>query len=89
MANMSGVNLRSILLNVNLPEARALALALHATLDDVGKGLGPYINAIMIAYLGRKESFNYSLIGWVFCGASLIACTFTMRKDEIVMQEDL
>ena len=52
-------------------------------------GLGPYVNAVMISFIGRKNSFNVSLIGWVFCGGSLLLCTFTLRRDEERMQKDL
>ena len=50
---MGGVNVKTILLNVNVPEARGIALALHVTLDDVAKGLGPVVNAFLIQTYGR------------------------------------
>lgn len=44
---------RAVLLNVNEPELRGLALALQTVLDDVGKGLGPFLVAMLITGLGR------------------------------------
>ena len=44
---------RAVLLNVNEPELRGLALALQTVLDDVGKGLGPFLVAMLITVLGR------------------------------------
>ncbi len=44
---------RAILLNVNEPETRGLALALQTVLDDVGRGLGPFLVAMLISRYGR------------------------------------
>lgn len=41
----AGPNLRAIMLNVNPPETRGVALALQSVTDDLGKGLGPVIVA--------------------------------------------
>jgi len=40
-----GPNLRAIMINVNAPETRGVALALQSVTDDLGKGLGPVIVA--------------------------------------------
>lgn len=41
----AGPNLRAIMINVNAPETRGVALALQSVTDDLGKGLGPVIVA--------------------------------------------
>ena len=51
---------RAVLLNVNEPELRGLALALQTVLDDVGKGLGPFLVAQLIAGLGRCAHLLHS-----------------------------
>jgi hypothetical protein len=43
---------RAILLNVNEPETRGVALALQTVLDDLGKGLGPLLVSLMVSAWG-------------------------------------
>lgn len=44
---------KAMLLNVNEPETRGVALAWQSMTDDLGKGLGPALVAALIAKLGR------------------------------------
>lgn len=57
-----------MIMNVNEPETRGVALALHVVLDDLGKGLGPAIVALLITALGRQLAFSLSIAGWIPCG---------------------
>lgn len=57
-----------MIMNVNEPETRGIALALQTTLDDLGKGLGPAIVAVMISGLGRESAFFWATAGWIPCG---------------------
>ena len=59
---------RAVLMNVNEPETRGLALAMHVVLDDLGKGFGPALVAVLITALGRQAAFNLSVLGWLPCG---------------------
>jgi hypothetical protein len=43
---------RAVLLNVNEPETRGVALALQTVLDDLGKGLGPLLVSLMVSAWG-------------------------------------
>ena len=47
-----------MLLNVNEPEIRGLALAMQTVLDDVGRGMGPFLVALLIGRLGRWAVFT-------------------------------
>ena len=58
----------AMIMNVNEPETRGIALALQTTLDDLGKGLGPAIVAVMISGLGRESAFFWATAGWIPCG---------------------
>jgi hypothetical protein len=71
LASVPGPNIRAALLNVNEPESRGLALALHATLDDLGKGLAPAMIALLITMMGRNLSFSLSVLGWLPCSMLL------------------
>lgn len=55
-------------MNVNEPETRGVALALHVVLDDLGKGMGPALVAVLITALGRQLAFSLSIAGWIPCG---------------------
>lgn len=71
LASVPGPNIRAVLLNVNEPETRGVALALHVVADDLGKGLGPGAVAVLISALGRKQAFSLAVAGWLPCGLLL------------------
>lgn len=81
-----GPNMRAMIMNVNEPETRGIALALQTMLDDLGKGLGPGLVAIIITKVGRTKAFNIATCGWIPCGILLLCTSFTIRKDEDDMQ---
>jgi len=89
MSSTVGPNMRAMMMNVNEPETRGVALALQTMLDDLGKGLGPAIVAIIISHVGRTAAFNISIAGWVPCGLLLLGTAATLEKDEIAMQHRL
>ena len=81
-----GPNVRAMIMNVNEPETRGVALALQTTLDDLGKGLGPAIVALMISGLGRESAFFWATAGWIPCGILLMMCSKHLEEDEAAMQ---
>ncbi|GLC48102.1 hypothetical protein PLESTB_000715300 [Pleodorina starrii] len=89
VASVAGPNLRSVMLNVNEPETRGVALALQSMTDDLGKGLGPVLVAGLIHALGREGAFNVATAGWIPCGLMLSALACCMRRDEAAMQTRL
>ncbi|KAG2447464.1 hypothetical protein HYH02_007785 [Chlamydomonas schloesseri] len=89
VASVAGPNLRSVMLNVNEPETRGVALALQSMTDDLGKGLGPVMVAGLIHALGRTGAFNVATAGWVPCAIMLTSLACCMRKDEAAMQARL
>ncbi|KAG2490341.1 hypothetical protein HYH03_011288 [Edaphochlamys debaryana] len=89
VASVAGPNLRSVMLNVNEPETRGVALALQSMTDDLGKGLGPALVAALIHAMGRQDAFNVATAGWVPCGFLLASLACCMRKDEAAMQARL
>lgn len=86
MSSTVGPNVRAMIMNVNEPETRGVALALQTTLDDLGKGLGPAIVAFMISGLGRETAFLWAAAGWIPCGLLLLLAYFTLEADEMAMQ---
>ena len=86
LSSTVGPNVRAMIMNVNEPETRGVALALQTTLDDLGKGLGPAIVALMISRLGRQSAFFWATMGWIPCGMLLMACSRHLEDDEAAMQ---
>lgn len=87
--SLAGPNMRAIMLNVNDPETRGVALAMQTVTDDLGRGIGPIIVAGFIGGLGRQHAFNVAIAGWVPCGLLLLGLVFCMSKDEAAMQARL
>jgi predicted MFS family arabinose efflux permease len=86
LSSTVGPNVRAMIMNVNEPETRGVALAFQTMLDDLGKGLGPAIVAFMISGLGRESAFFWATAGWVPCGIMLMVCSFYLEEDEAAMQ---
>ena len=53
LSSTAGPLNKAMLLNVNEPETRGVALAWQTMTDDLGKGLGPALVAALISALGR------------------------------------
>jgi hypothetical protein len=72
-----------MIMNVNEPETRGVALALHVVLDDLGKGVGPALVAVLITALGRQLAFSLSIAGWIPCGLLIRAsCSSAVCSDK-------
>ena len=70
---------------------------MQATLDDLGKGLGPALVAVLISIMtrftahdqSRVSAFNVAIAGWVPCGLLLILAGFSMPGDEAAVQRQM
>ena len=58
LSSTAGPLNKAMLLNVNEPETRGVALAWQTMTDDLGKGLGPALVAALISALGRFVSLQ-------------------------------
>lgn len=61
----------------------------QATLDDLGKGLGPALIAALISQMPRTAAFNVAIAGWLPCGLMFMMAGFTIAKDEATVQRRL
>lgn len=62
LSSTAGPLNKAMLLNVNEPETRGVALAWQTMTDDLGKGLGPALVAALISALGRLALMHVSNI---------------------------
>eukprot|EP00884_Botryococcus_braunii_P001211 jgi/Botrbrau1/11090/Bobra.0219s0002.2 len=89
LSGTPGPNARAVLIDVNEPETRGVALAMMTVLDDLGKGAGPFLVAQFIAAWGRLAAFNFAIGGWLLCGFSFGCAALFLARDEAAMQERL
>ena len=81
---------RAILTNVTVPETRGRANSFLSILDDLGKGLGPAIVAVLIQAFKRPMAFSISLLGWIVGGfISFVTCCFVKRDEELTQERVL
>jgi len=83
-------NIRSMLINVNLPKTRSAAFALYNLTDDLGKGLGPALSALILTlFPDRTTAFTVSILFWIPCGLIWLPILKNFAKDEESMHHKL
>jgi hypothetical protein len=79
---MPGSSIRALLLNVSLPECRGTAFAIFNLMDDLGKGLGPFLVSLIIQMTGsREEGLLLSVAAWALQSVFLFAIAFVIDDD--------
>lgn len=86
LSGIAGPNVRAVLLNVNTPDIRASVFGVFAVTDDIGKGLGPPIIAMLVRAFGRAVALNVGCSLWLACAGLLLALSRTMVADEARVQ---
>lgn len=87
LAGIAGPLIKGILLHVTLPETRGTAFALQSLMDELGKGFGPLIIAIIIEQVPEKSTgMVIGFLGWVPCGLIICLVYFTVVKDKLKTQ---
>ncbi|KAJ1480151.1 hypothetical protein T484DRAFT_1901598 [Baffinella frigidus] len=90
VVNVTGPCVRAVLVNVNHPETRGTALAVFNLCDDLGRGFGPFLVAILILSQGREQAFSMTItFGWVLCGTGLASIACFLQDDEEAVQSRL
>jgi hypothetical protein len=57
--------------------------------DDLGKGLGPGLVALLISGTNRVTAFNIAVWSWAPCAFFQLMLLFTLAEDEETLQEAL
>jgi hypothetical protein len=55
-------------------------------MDDLGKGLGPMIVAVIMRRVGRENGLNIAMSMWALCAALLGIIACTLAHDEQRLQ---
>jgi MFS family permease len=76
-------NVRSMLISVNQPKERASVFAIYNLTDDLGKGLGPALSAILLTLIPERETaLAVSILFWLPCGLLWLPAVFNFKKEE-------
>lgn len=71
-AAMTGPNMRTILLDVNLPEDRGPIFSVFNLTDSLGTGFGRFVAGSLSAALGLAAAMAISAAFWLVCGILLL-----------------
>eukprot|EP00434_Breviolum_minutum_P000178 symbB.v1.2.000150.t1/scaffold9.1/size550961/6 len=80
-AAVTNPNLKGLLMNVNSSATRGTVFALVTLTDDVGKGLGPEVVAIIVSAMGRRWALSAAISCWLVCAVLLYFSRWTLVKD--------
>lgn len=80
---------RSMIVNVNLPEARGSMTSIFNIVDDLGRGFGPFLVSMLIVAFGRETAFILSPFFWVPCAIGFFIIGFTLPKDMAALDRTL
>lgn len=76
-------NIRAILICVNSPKNRSTVFSLYNLTDDLGKGLGPALSAILLAIIPeRTTALSVSVLFWIPCALLWLPVVLNIKKDE-------
>jgi predicted MFS family arabinose efflux permease len=84
LAAINGPNIRAILLNITILEARAAIIALSNMANAIGRGIGPSLAGVYMRYFNasRKEAVVMFLNLWIIAGVALISVALYIVTDE-------
>eukprot|EP00435_Cladocopium_sp_Y103_P038661 s1144_g10.t1 len=77
-AAVTNPNLKGLLMNVNSSATRGTVFALVTLTDDVGKGLGPEVVAMVVSAMGRRWALSAAISCWFLCAVLLYFSRWTL-----------
>ncbi|WP_411823762.1 MFS transporter [Leptospira sp. 'Mane'] len=90
LISVTGPNVRAVLLNVNSPKTRSSIFSVYNLTDDLGKGLGPALSAIILGLTpDRALALSISILFWIPCALAWGLIYFNYEKDQTDMEKQL
>jgi predicted MFS family arabinose efflux permease len=80
-ASMTGPNMRTMLLDTNVPENRGAIFSIFNLTDSVGTGIGKYVAGLLSASFGLAAAMSTSAAFWVPCGVFLLVAAIVFGGD--------
>ena len=89
IAMITNPNVKTMLLDVNVPENRGSIFSIFNLTDSVGTGLGKLVGGVLSVALGMGAALSISAAMWVPCALLLLAISYIFSGDIKKMQEKL
>jgi len=80
-ASMTGPNVRTMLLDTNVPENRGAIFSVFNLTDSVGTGIGKYVAGLLSASFGLAAAMSTSAAFWVPCAILLLVAAAVFAPD--------
>ncbi|AKI96721.1 MFS transporter [Kosmotoga pacifica] len=81
-ASMTGPNMKTMLMNVNIPENRGRIFSVFNLTDSLGTGVGKVFAGSVSATLGSlSAAMNISAFFWIPCAIVLLFAVYTLSND--------
>jgi MFS family permease len=85
---VGGINISSMLMDVNPPENRGTLFSISNLTDSIGRGIGPVLGGFMAIKIGLSMTMNLATLFWIPCGLLvLLLLKFTPREMERLRAE--
>jgi predicted MFS family arabinose efflux permease len=78
---ITGPNLRTMLLDTNVPENRGAIFSLFNLTDSVGTGIGKFVAGSLSVSFGLSFAMNACTVFWIPCAILLWVCSFFFAGD--------
>jgi predicted MFS family arabinose efflux permease len=85
-AAMTGPNMRTMLLDVNVPENRGPVFSIFNLTDSLGTGFGRAVAGYLSVAFGLMASLGISVSFWIFCGIVLWITAAIFPPDRQVLK---
>jgi predicted MFS family arabinose efflux permease len=89
IASITNPNVKTMLLDVNVPENRGSIFSIFNLTDSVGTGFGKFIGGILSVAVGTGAALGISAVTWVPCAVLLLVIVGLFSADIARMQEKL
>lgn len=84
LTGFSGGIIRPILLNVSLPETRGTIFSIQNLVDELGKGVGPYlVSQIIVGVNSRTYGLAIAALMFIPTGLFQLGMAYYVEKDYI------
>lgn len=81
LVSITGPNVRTMLLDTNLPENRGAIFSIFNLTDSVGTGIGKYMAGLLSVGYGLNTAINLSAAVWFPCAVFLSFCAAALPRD--------
>lgn len=87
---VGGINISSLLMDVNPPENRGTLFSIFNLTDSMGRGVGPVLGGFMALRLGLPMTMNLAVLFWIPCGLLvLLLLKFTPAEMDLLRSQML